>query len=306
MRVHLFRVLLVTGFIAAATAVAGATDFCQLTSQNALNSCRTGAQSDYSLALGNCDNLSTFAKRQNCRQQASADLGDARALCNDQFAARQAACSLLGGAPYDPRINPGNFVATIDNPYYPLKPGTTFVYEGPTPDGFQHNEVAVTRKTKKILGVTAVEVRDRVWTDGKLTEDTLDWFAQDKAGNVWYFGENAKEVENGLTVSLEGSWTGGVDFAKPGIIMEAHPVVGDFYRQEFSLETAEDVGRVISLDENVKVTEGNFDDCLKTRDTSPLEPDVVEFKFYAPGVGQVLEIDPATGERLQLIRIETH
>src|SRR5919197_5189741 len=156
---------------------------------------------------------------------------------------------------------------------------------------------------KVILGVTCIEVRDRVWND-ELIEDTRDWYAQDKEGNVWYFGENAKEIDHGLVVSLEGSWTAGVDFAKPGIIMEAHPATGDFYRQEFSLGTAEDVAKVVSVDQDVSVPAGKFDDCLKTKDTSPLDPGVVEFKFYAPGVGQVLETDPSTGERLALIRIK--
>jgi len=304
MQFRLLTASLVIGFLSIVTAEA--TDFCQLTSQTTLQSCREGAQSDFSLALGNCDNLASSAKRQSCRQQASTDLSDAKNTCNDQFVARQAVCKRLGPEPYDPRINPANFSSVIDNPYYPLKPGTTFVYEGQTPDGFEHNEVAVTHKTRKIVGVSVVEVHDRVWTDGKLTEDTLDWFAQDKQGNVWYFGENSKQLENGLVVGLEGSWTGGVDFAKPGIIMEAHPAVGDFYRQEFSLGVGEDVGAVVSLDQNVTVPAGKFDDCLKTKDTTPLEPDVAEFKFYAPGVGQVLETDPATGERLQLVKIKTN
>jgi hypothetical protein len=286
------------------TAVAQ-TDFCQLTSETALQACRQSAQSDNSLALGNCDNLSSAGKRQTCQKQAATDLTDANQTCDAEHTDRQAVCSQVGPAPYDPKINPGDFIAQIDNPYFPLKPGTTFVYEGPTPDGFQHDEMFVSHNTKVILGVTCIEVRDRVWNNGTLIEDTLDWYAQDKEGNVWYFGENARQFADCLTVSIEGSWTGGIDSAKPGIIMKAQPTVGDFYRQEFALGTAEDVGAVQSVNEKVTVAAGTFDDCLKTKDTAPLDPGVVEFKFYAPGVGQVLETDPWTGERLQLIQIKT-
>src|SRR6185369_9184112 len=117
----------------------------------------------------------------------------------------------------------------------PLVPGTTFVYEGQTADGFGHDEFAVTHNTKVILGVTCVEVHDVATLDGDVVEDTLDWFAQDNAGNVWYFGENSKQLEDGLVVGVEGSWTAGIDGAKPGIVMEAAPAVGDVYRQEFSV-----------------------------------------------------------------------
>ena len=141
----------------------------------------------------------------------------------------------------------------------------------------------MTHNTKVILGVTCIEVHDTVMVDGELTEDTLDWFAQDSAGNVWYFGENSKELEDGLVVSLEGSWMAGVDGAKPGIVMKASPAVGDFYRQEFSLENAEDLAEVVSLNESVTVPAGTFNNCLETEETSPLEPDALEHKFYSAG-----------------------
>ncbi len=125
-----------------------------------------------------------------------------------------------------------------------------------------------------------------------------------KDGYVWYFGENARQLVGGVIVGVEGSWTAGVDGAKPGIIMEAHRAIGDFYRQEFSLDTAEDVAEVVSLDESVKVTYGSFDHCLKTEETSPLEPDALENKFYCAGIGNVLTIDQTNGERLELIKIK--
>jgi len=278
-------------------------DFCRQTAQDVLTSCRDGAQSDYSLALGKCDNLADPAARAQCQQQASADLNDARQTCAEQNDARLAACQRLGGAPYDPVIDPSNFVARIDNPYFPLRPGTTFIYEGHTAEGFEHDEFTVTRNTRVILGVTCVEVHDTVTVDGELTEDTLDWFAQDRDGNVWYFGENTHELEDGLITTIDGTFMAGVNGDKPGIVMKAHPAIGDFYRQEFSLDNAEDFAETLSLTESVTVPAGTFHNCLKSQETTPLETDLLEHKFYAPGVGNVLTVDATTGDRVELVRI---
>jgi hypothetical protein len=304
MKLRLLLALSLSGVALAATALGAGTDFCQLSSEAALQACRLGAQSDFSLASGKCDNVADPAQRKVCNQQALVDLNDAQRRCDDQHSARQVVCQQLGTEPYDPVIDPANFVAMIDNPYLPLKPGTTLVYEGQTAQGFEHTEFFVTHKTKVILGVTCIEVRDTVKVNGVLTEDTFDWFAQDRDGNVWYFGENAKQLRDGLIVGVEGSWTGGVDSAKPGIVMKAHPAVGDFYRQEFLLDTAEDVAGVVSLSESVTVPAGSFDHGLKTRETSPLEPAVLEHKFYAPGVGLILTIDLTSGEKLPLILVK--
>jgi len=123
---------------------------------------------------------------------------------------------------YNPIIDSADFVTEIDNLYFPLKPGTTFIYRGETEEGVQRNEVVVTNQTKTILGVLTTVVWDRVWDeDDELVEETYDWYAQDKDGNVWYFGEDSKEYESGVVVSTAGSWEAGVDGAKPGIIMEA-------------------------------------------------------------------------------------
>ncbi|MSR64901.1 MAG: hypothetical protein EXS18_03870 [Verrucomicrobiae bacterium] len=202
-------------------------------------------------------------------------------------------------------IHPTNFVAGINNPYFPLVPGTTFIHEGPTAHGFEHVEFAVTHKTKVILGVTCIEVRDTAFLDGKLAEDTLDWFAQDKDGNVWYFGENTHELEDGLITTIAGTFVAGVNGDKPGIIMKAHPAIGDFYRQEFSLGNAEDFAETLSLNESVTVPAGSYTHCLKSQETTPLETDHLEHKFYAPGVGNVLTIDATTGDRVELIEIQT-
>jgi hypothetical protein len=233
---------------------------------------------------------------------------DALQTCKDQHEAQQTVCGRLGGGPYDPVIDPADFVnsTTINNPYFPLTPGTTFIYEGQTAQGLEHEEFFVTNNTKVILGVTCIEVRDTVRVNGELIEDTLDWFAQDNDGNVWYFGENSKEIAGGLIVSLEGSWTAGVEGAKPGIIMKASPAIGDFYRQEFALATAEDMAEVLSLTESVTVPYGGpFNNCLKTQELTPMEPDVLENKLYCPNIGNVLTIDLASGERVELIQITT-
>jgi uncharacterized membrane protein len=283
-------------------AAAGATNFCRLTSDKALSSCRAGAQSDYLLALAKCDNVSDAAERKACQQQARSDKKDARQSCNDQRDARNSVCKQLGGGRYDPVIDPANFSPTITNQFLPLTPGTTFVYESPT----EINEVVVTNNTKQILDATCREVHDTVKLKPslELTEDTLDWFCQDVLGNVWYFGENTKQLEGGLVVGLEGTWTAGVDGAKPGIAMKANPAIGDFYRQEFLLGVAEDIGEVLSLTETVTVPYNGgttFNNCVKTKDTSPLEPDVVENKFYCQGIGLVLTVDVNTGVREELV-----
>jgi hypothetical protein len=291
--------------LASVATVARADNPCQKTSQAAMQSCRSAAESDYQLALGTCDTLADPAARKACRQQALADLKAARADCKDQLAARRSVCDQLGGARYDPVIAPSNFVSGVTNPLMPLVPGTTFYYLGPTPQGFESNVVSVTHNTRLILGVTCIEVHDVSYIDGELQEDTLDWFAQDIDGNVWYFGENTKELEGGLVVSLEGSWTAGVDGAKPGIAMKAQPAIGDFYRQEFLLGTAEDIAEVQSLTNSVTVPYGPFDNCVKTEETTPLEPDALEHKFYATGVGLLLTVDEETGDRSELVKITT-
>ena len=304
MKLRLLLVLSVLGLASSAAWAQAAKNFCKLTAQTALHSCQVAAQSDLLLALGKCDNVADPEERKACRQQASADATDALGQCRAQHSVRQGACPRLGGRPYDPVIDPANFVDKIDNPYFPLVPGTNFIYEGQTSGGLVHTEFFVTHNTKQILGVTTVEVHDTVTTNGELTEDTLDWFAQDKDGNVWYFGENTEELIGGRPSTLAGTFTAGENGARPGIIMEAHPAIGDFYRQEFDLGNAEDFGEVASLSDTIAVPAGTFTDCLKTPEATPLEPSLHEAKWYAPGVGNILTLDLDTGEKSELIRIE--
>jgi hypothetical protein len=205
----------------------------------------------------------------------------------------------------DNNINPQDFSTTIDNPFFPLVPNTTYVYVGTKEGSAERDEFQVTRRTKVIMAVRCREVHDQVYVDEVLEEDTLDWFAQDNDGNVWYFGEDTKELDaNGNVISTEGSWQAGVNGAQPGIIMEADPLVGDTYQQEFSPGVAEDMATVLSLNQTVNVPFGHFTDCLKTEEFTPLEPGAVEYKFYAPGVGFIQSNAIRGGrERLELVTI---
>jgi hypothetical protein len=206
---------------------------------------------------------------------------------------------------YDPPFNPASFQAGVTNTYYPLVPGTVWTYEGESEDGRERIVVEVLTETRDIAGITATIVRDRVYLDGSLIEDTFDWYAQDADGNVWYLGEDTKEYENGQVVSTAGSFEVGIDGAEAGIIMPATPTVGQAYYQEFYEGEAEDRGKVLSLNETVTVPAGTYTDCIRTEDTTPLEPDVLEHKYYCPGIGTVLEVDLEEDARFELQSIET-
>ncbi|MEX2236697.1 MAG: hypothetical protein WEB00_04060 [Dehalococcoidia bacterium] len=207
-------------------------------------------------------------------------------------------------ADYNPEIDPANFVERVDNPYFPLIPGTTFIFEGTSADGAERIEFKVTHDTKEIEGITATVVEDSGFVNGELKEKTLDWFAQDKDGNVWYLGEETSEYENGEVVSTFGSFQYGVDGALPGIVMPADPQVGDRYLQEFYVGEAEDWATVLSIDESVSVPFGDFENCIKAEDINPFEPDVVENKYYCPGVGNVLNLKLQGGDdRVELVDV---
>ena len=191
---------------------------------------------------------------------------------------------------YAPNIKPADFTTKIKNKYFPLEPGTTFVYRGETEDATEGDTVRVTSDTKTVMGVKCVVVDDRVFEGGKLAEKTYDWYAQDNKGNVWYFGEDSTEYENGKVKSTEGSWEAGKDGAEPGIIMPADPKIGETYRQEYYKGEAEDMARALKLNGSVEVPYGSFKNVLVTDEWTLLEKNVAEHKFYAPGVGNVKEI----------------
>lgn len=192
---------------------------------------------------------------------------------------------------YAPEIEPAKFAdedgkpLPIDNPLYPLVPGTVLGYV----EGEDTITVEVTEDRKEILGVSCVVVRDTHRDeDGELVEDTLDWFAQDTEGNVWYFGEDTKEYEDGEVTSTSGSWQAGVSGAQAGIVMKAAPEVGDVYRQEYYACEAEDMATVIGLEVSVSVPFGDFTGCVETYDYTPIDLVADELKIYCPGVGMVV------------------
>jgi hypothetical protein len=192
------------------------------------------------------------------------------------------------GGHYTPGVTAADFVAGVDNPYMPLAPGAVWEYVGRSGGTTEHNRVAVTDKQRTVMGVPVVVVRDTVRVDGKITEDTYDWFAQDKAGNVWYMGEDTKEYDEGK-VSTKGSWEAGVGGALPGIVMPAHPEAGRAYRQEYLKGEAEDMAQITGVDQSLSVGSKAYSKVVATKEWTPLEPKVVETKMYAPGVGVVAE-----------------
>ena len=202
-------------------------------------------------------------------------------------------------------LKPGDFSANIDNHQWPMTVGSRWLYRVvDTSDGsVRHEVISVTARTKLIAdGIRARVVRDIVTEHGRPVEVTQDWYAQDKHGNVWYFGEHTVEYVNGQPVD-NGSWEAGVDGNLPGVALPAKPKVGLTYREEYSKGVAEDQSRVLALDEQAEVPAGHYKRVLMTEDFSPIEPDVSELKFYAKGSGQaVLAVDISGGtDREELV-----
>ena len=307
-------------------------NFCSRTAQAAFIACKNEMRDDFWIAIGNCNNLSDPDDQSECIEDAKMARAETKEECLAQQEARLELCEDLGEDPYDPELDPADFVdpTTIikdnANRYFPLVPGTEWVYEAKDIDGnlLERITVTVTGETKEIEYpaesgqiFNCAVVRDVVEEydpDSKeycVIEDTLDWYAQEANGNVWYFGEISQEFENGELASLEGSWKAGVEDAKPGILMWAIPDPANEdqnpYRQEFSLGNAEDAGEVVSRnEESVTVPYGTFeDDVVKTKDWTPIEPDVSEFKYYAPEIGLIKEENPESGEYVVLIKKTT-
>ena len=201
-----------------------------------------------------------------------------------------AALLALGGAAHGATATHPGFTARVDNPWFPLKPGSVSTYRG-TKDGQPSREVmTVTHATATIGGYPAAVVDDRLWIRGHLEERTTDWYSQDAAGNVWYVGEQTAELRpDGSVKSTEGTWQAGRDGARAGIFMVAHPHVGSAARQEYYRGHAEDHFAVVALDATVRVPWGSSHAALLTKEWTPLEPGVLDHKYYVKGVGTVLE-----------------
>jgi hypothetical protein len=220
----------------------------------------------------------------------------ALAACGDGQESAAATTSLpQGSEPVE--LEPSEFTTEIDNPYWPMKPGTRWVYREVDEQGdVVRVDVEVLDETYEVSnGIEARVVRDVVTEDGEPIEKTDDWYAQDAKGNIWYMGEDTAEYENGKVTTRAGSFEHGVDGAQAGVIMPAEPEVGLAYRQEYYEGEAEDEGEIISLDEKVEVPTGYYPHALMTKDLVPTEPKVSEHKFYVEGIGPVLTLDVSGG-----------
>jgi hypothetical protein len=209
------------------------------------------------------------------------------------------------GREYQPRIESARFSTNVDNKFFPLTPGTTLIYTG-TKDGKKAlNLVATTSRTKVIDGVITRVVEDRLYLNNVLEERTSDYYAQDRCGNVWYFGEDTATLDRqGNVISTEGSFHAGVDGAQPGVFMQAHPQVGRKFRQEWYQGQAEDVFKVVSLSAPVTVPYGSFDKALRSEETTALEPGVLDNKYFVEGIGEVTELAvKGPREKLRLVEI---
>lgn len=316
---------LFTGVALASATGAVAAEYCTPTAKAQLTACRGEVVDDYYTATAICLNESNSGDRSKCNKEATAARDEQTQLCDDQYAARKAICARVGEGRYDPDFDEANFVSDfahpgISNPYLPLAIGNTWDYASQT----ETDHIEVLSDTKLIDDVTCLVVRDQVSEDGHLKEDTDDWFALDRRNaDIWYCGEEVKDYEifagdqpqNLELVAIDGSFKVDRDGAKAGIFVPAAPVRGQFFRQEYSLGNAEDVVDVLEthyvygtrpeLDELVPKALANHlcgAGCVVTRESTPIEPDSFERKYYAPGIGVFLETAPATGEVTRLVK----
>jgi hypothetical protein len=296
---------------------------CSETATAAARGCANASRSDYWTAVGTCINVADAQARAACTNDARTARREADQLCKEQLAARRALCGLLGEGRYDPDFDPARFDAdptrpTTPNPFFPVAVGYHWDYLSDE----ERVAVEVTPFTKLIDGVTCLVVTDRVSVAGQVVEDTEDWYARAKNGDLFYCGEQTAELETFAgdvpvrpeVVSIEGAFKAGRDGAQAGVRFRAHPTPGEIYRQEFALGTAEDAAQVITttyaygqdadLDRFVPRALAELlcaGDCVVTQDTTPIEPDALERKYQAPGIGTFLEVDLAAGSTLRLV-----
>lgn len=300
--------------------------FCTATAEAQESSCGLEVRDDYFKARAICINVLDQDPREDCFEEATDDRRAGDRLCREQRVARRQLCAAIGEARYDPDFDPAKFDhdftnLTSPNPYRPLGIGNHWQYVG----GGETIDITVLDKTKRIAGVTCIEVLDRVVVDGQPVEDTLDWYGQRKNGTVDYCGEISRRFETfagddpqeAELVSIDGSWKAGRDGDLPGTHFQGTPTVGAVYRQEFSPGNAEDVARVLSttyhygsnpdLDTNVPQSLATLlcaaADCVVTGEFTPIspEPETFERKYYARGIGLFFVVHPTTGENIQLV-----
>jgi hypothetical protein len=283
----------------ASTASAG--DICKQTAKLQKQSAQFELKEELKVSIAACNNIDDADDRSACLKEAREAFAEGRKLAKEQFLARLDLCKKLGGGSYDPEIDPENFSTVIDNPFLPFPVGATWIYESVTDEGLETIVVTVLEETREIEGVECVSVQDTVSLNGEFVEDTTDWYAQDDEGNVWYFGEISFNYEDGWVENIDGSWLTGLDGAKPGIVMLGDPSPGTTYRQEWLLGDAEDAATVIDDDATAVIGLGTFTGCVKTEDFLPPEPDALENKFYAEGIGFIHETKAGSDETVELI-----
>ena len=294
---------------------------CSATAAALFEACGFEALDDAATARAKCINLEDAVERKECQGEAKAALKESKASCRETRRWRLDACKVLGQGRYDPNFDPALFDdpknPTSPNPYFPLEVGNLWEYRG----AGEVNTVEVLDQVKLIDGVSCLVVNDQVFKGGELVEDTDDWFAFAKDGNVWYCGEEVKDFESfdgdaprlPELVSIDGSFKAGRERDKPGIIFQASPTPGQSYLEEFSLGNAEDVTDVLATTfplgadpELVQPAPAALvqllcaDDCVVTRNYSLLEPGIFAWKYYARDIGFFLEVQPESGEILQL------
>jgi len=288
------------------------------------NACHLSAAADWLNALGDCLNRADPDEAGGCAEEAAEARAEKAAGCAAQADARLALCARLGEAPYDPVLDPAAFVDphaigdTVEpNRYLPLVAGNRWAYRGSfvDEDGETVTEefvVTVTGNLKLVDGIMAVVVNDVVTRNGVVHEDTNDWFAQDRDGNVWYLGEEVRNYELFAgdeptlpeLVDTDGAWRAGEDGARAGIAMPADPTEGRVYRQEFGVGGPQDVAEVVDLAATDAVPAARCEaTCLVTREWTPAEPGSEGLKIYAPGIGLILEVEGDT--RIELISFES-
>ncbi len=259
------------------------------------------AHEELGIQVAKCVNL-IGPGRPACIQEAWQDFLDTLDEIAEVYQARLDLCQALGGGTYDPDVIPSMFVDGIDNPYLPYQVGNTWTYEAMTEEGLEIIVVTVTDQTREIEGIECIVVRDTVTLNGVLLEDTAAVGGVFLALAGLHLGEVSRNYDQeGFLEDLDGSWLTGVEGAKPGIVMHANPIVGTTYRQEFLIDDAEDAATILSDNASASTIAGNYTNCVQTEDFTPLEPDGIEHKYYAPGIGLVLEIKPDDGERLDLV-----